>query len=55
VKTQTGVPGQAMVAYYHVIPFLEALLWRSLAPPCTEDPTLLSDDSAQVLTSKLRC
>jgi hypothetical protein len=30
VKTQTGDPGHAMVAYSHVIPFLEALLWRSL-------------------------
>ena len=56
VKTQTGDPGQAMVASSHVIPFLEALFWRSLAPPCAEDPALLLfDDTAQVLTSKLRC
>jgi hypothetical protein len=33
VKTQTSDSGQAMVASSHVIPFLEALLWRSLAPP----------------------
>jgi hypothetical protein len=38
VKTQTGDPGQATIASSHVIPFLEALLWRSLAPPCAEDP-----------------
>ena len=33
VKTQSGYPGQAMVASFDVTIFLEALLGRSFAPP----------------------
>jgi hypothetical protein len=54
-KTQSGDPGQAMVASFDVTIFLEALLGRSFAPPHhANNPAIpLSIDFAQVLTCKL--
>jgi hypothetical protein len=48
VKTYTGNPGQAMAAFFNVVPFLEALLGRYLVPPC-RCSTIHLPNFAQVL------